>query len=143
MVGGSVVTRGSNDAALCREFWINSSSMTTSAAIASTMGTARGTTQGSWRPRAAKDPGVPSYCAVSCSCEIVAGDLNPILNRCLSCDQESQQSEGRSPEVDVFPICDTALHTATPVRRRAQPAIFLLDERVIVLASRYLSATET
>lgn len=49
-------------------------------AMASTMGTARGTTHGSWRPRAAKEPGVPSYCAVACGCEIVAGDLKPILN---------------------------------------------------------------
>ena len=53
--------------------------MMTKAAIASTIGTARGTTHGSWRPRAASVPGVPSYCAVSCACEIVAGDLKPIL----------------------------------------------------------------
>ena len=35
-----------------RIFWINTRSASTSAAMLSTMGTARGTTQGSWRPRA-------------------------------------------------------------------------------------------
>jgi hypothetical protein len=78
-VGGKVVTGGSNDVADFLAFWISNSSMTTSAAIASTMGTARGTTQGSCRPRATSVPGVPSYWAVSCDCEMVAGDLNPIL----------------------------------------------------------------
>ena len=52
-------------AAILREFWIRSWSMTTMAAIASTIGTARGTTHGSWRPLVANEPGVPSYCAVS------------------------------------------------------------------------------
>lgn len=60
---------------------MSSWSMTTMAAMVSTMGTARGTTQGSWRPRAASVPGVPLYCAVCCACEMVAGDLNPILQQ--------------------------------------------------------------
>lgn len=79
IVGGKVVTGGSSDAVDFLAFWISNSSMTTSAAIASTMGTARGTTQGSCRPRATSVPGVPSYWAVSCDCEMVAGDLKPIL----------------------------------------------------------------
>jgi len=78
-VGGKVVTGGSSDAVDFLAFWISNSSMTTSAAIASTMGTARGTTQGSCRPRATSVPGVPLYWAVACDCEMVAGDLNPIL----------------------------------------------------------------
>lgn len=74
-------------------------SMMTRAAMASTIGTAlrtigsqlddrlvgrlrathRGTTQGSWRPRVASTPLSPSYLAVACSCEMVAGDLKAIL----------------------------------------------------------------
>lgn len=64
IVGGSVVMGGRRLAAVLRAFWIRSWSMTTMLAIASTIGTARGTTQGSWRPLAASEPGVPSYCAV-------------------------------------------------------------------------------
>lgn len=79
IVGGKVVTGGKRLEAVLRAFWIRSWSMITIAAIDSTIGTARGTTQGSWRPRAARVPGVPSYWAVCCACEIVAGDLNPIL----------------------------------------------------------------
>jgi hypothetical protein len=66
IVGGKVVTGGSRDVADFLAFCMSNSSMTTSAAIASTMGTARGTTQGSCRPRATSVPGVPSYWAVSC-----------------------------------------------------------------------------
>ena len=66
IVGGKVVTGGSKLAAVLREFWMRSWSMTTNAAMPSTMGTARGTTQGSCLPRAARVPGVPSYWAVSC-----------------------------------------------------------------------------
>lgn len=81
MVGGKVVTGGRRDEAVFLAFCMSNSSMTTSAAIASTMGTARGTTQGSCRPRATSVPGVPSYWAVSCDWEMVAGDLNPILDK--------------------------------------------------------------
>jgi hypothetical protein len=56
--------------------------MTTRLAIASTIGTARGTTQGSCRPRAASWPAVPSYWAVDWAWEIVAGDLKPTLGGC-------------------------------------------------------------
>jgi hypothetical protein len=65
IVGGNVVTGGSSDEADFLAFCMSNSSMTTSAAMASTMGTARGTTQGSCRPRAASVPGVPSYWAVA------------------------------------------------------------------------------
>ena len=58
--------------------------MMTSAAIVSTIGMARGTTQGSCLPFAAKTPEVPSYRAVGCSCDIVAGGLNPTLHSPLS-----------------------------------------------------------
>jgi hypothetical protein len=58
-------------------------SMTTRAAIVSTMGTARGTTQGSCRPLVARTPSDPSYLAVFCSWEIVAGGLNPTLQSAL------------------------------------------------------------
>lgn len=54
--------------------------MMTNAAMVSTMGTARGTTHGSCRPLAARTPDDPSYRAVACSCEIVAGGLNAILS---------------------------------------------------------------
>lgn len=54
-------------------------SMMTSAAMASTIGTARGTTHGSCLPLAASTPAEPSYVAVGCSFEIVAGDLKAQL----------------------------------------------------------------
>ena len=98
MDGGRVVIRGSKLAAALREFWMRiwlwnmlsiirtcrwtwstTNSRSTMAAIASTIGTARGTTHGSCLPRAAKEPGVPSYCAVACAWEMVAGDLKPTL----------------------------------------------------------------
>lgn len=47
MVGGKVVVGGKRLAAVLRAFWMRSWSMTTIAAMDSTMGTARGTTQGS------------------------------------------------------------------------------------------------
>ena len=59
-------------------------SMMTSAAMVSTIGTARGTTHGSCRPFAARTPEDPSYRAVGCSCEIVAGGLKPTLTIDLS-----------------------------------------------------------
>ena len=70
---------GNNDAAVFRAFCMSNWSITTRAAIDSTIGTARGTTQGSCLPLAANCPGVPSYCAVSCARLIVAGLLNPTL----------------------------------------------------------------
>lgn len=79
IVRGNVVIGGSNPAAVVLECWMSISSMTTMLAIASTIGTARGTTHGSCRPLAANEPGVPSYCAVACAWDMVAGDLNPIL----------------------------------------------------------------
>lgn len=46
---------------------IDTYSMMTRAAMVSTIGTARGTTQGSCRPLAANTPSEPSYLAVDCS----------------------------------------------------------------------------
>ena len=45
------------------------------AAIASTMGTARGKTQGSWRPRTSIEVWFPSLSTVCCSCNKVATGL--------------------------------------------------------------------
>lgn len=54
-------------------------SMMTSAAIASTIGTALGATQGSCLPFAANVPQVPSYAEVSWSLDIVAAGLKATL----------------------------------------------------------------
>lgn len=43
----------------------------TRATMASTMGTARGTTQGSWRPRAISSTSLPSRLTVTCLREMV------------------------------------------------------------------------
>lgn len=51
--------------------------MMTIAAIASTIGTARGTTQGSCRPFASRMPSLPPKSTVFCACPIVAGGLKP------------------------------------------------------------------
>jgi hypothetical protein len=84
MAEGRCVNGGRSDAAALREFWIKTAlsrvislrfrlaekspySIRTSAAMASTIGTALATTHGSWRPRAAKVPDSPSYLAVACS----------------------------------------------------------------------------
>lgn len=61
MVTGRVVIAGRREAVVLRAFCIMTWSMMTRLVIASTMGTARGTTQGSCRPLAAKTPAVPSY----------------------------------------------------------------------------------
>src|ERR1043166_3680040 len=58
--------------ARCRKAW----SQSTRAAIASTIGTARGRTQGSWRPRAASVVSSPDAVTVFCSRERVAVGLN-------------------------------------------------------------------
>jgi hypothetical protein len=93
MVGGKWERGGRREAAVTRAFcwrsilsvssvyvhWDRTYSMTTRAAIVSTMGTARGTTQGSCRPLVARTPSDPSYLAVFCSWEMVAGGLNPTL----------------------------------------------------------------
>lgn len=59
-------------------------SIITSNAIASTIGTALGTTHGSCLPLAANVPGVPSYVAVCCGNEIVAGGLKATLKYIFS-----------------------------------------------------------
>jgi len=78
-------------------------SMITSAAMVSTIGTARGTTHGSCRPFAARTPDDPSYRAVGCSCEIVAGGLKPILRTCSSF-TNLREPMICSPEIDVLAI---------------------------------------
>lgn len=52
------------------------------AAIASTIGTARGNTHGSWRPRAFSVVSIPSMFTVSCSIKTVATGLNATPKRC-------------------------------------------------------------
>ena len=54
------------------------------AAIASTIGTARGNTHGSWRPRAFSVVSIPSMFTVSCSIKTVATGLNATLKK-MSC----------------------------------------------------------
>lgn len=54
------------------------------AAIASTIGTARGKTQGSWRPRAFRVVSIPSIFTVSCSISTVATGLNATRKK-ISC----------------------------------------------------------
>ena len=62
----------------CLARWAIKASMTTNAAIASTIGTSRGTTHGSCLPLASKTPPAPlSYVEVCWACPIVAGGLNP------------------------------------------------------------------
>lgn len=56
LVGKVVDSGGSRFFALSRAYCAIRASMTTSADIASTIGTARGTTQGSWRPLASRTP---------------------------------------------------------------------------------------
>lgn len=137
---------GRSAAAVLRAFWMRTWSMTTSAAIASTMGTARGTTHGSWRPRAASVPGVPSYCAVSCACEIVAGDLKPILpprsHQPPIAAQTEPRTEQDTPEVDILAIRDPTLNPTAPVCLRTHAPVWLRDERVVVLAPGDLRPTE-
>jgi hypothetical protein len=111
-------------------------SMRTNAAIASTMGIARGTTQGSCRPLAARTPDDPSYLAVGCSIAIVAGGLNPIL-RFLSADAIKEHWPC-SPEVNVLSVCNTTLNTTTPVRLGPEclllsDGMYTFDKHVIVL----------
>jgi hypothetical protein len=65
IVGGKVVIAGRRERAVLRAFCIKTWSIMTRLAMASTIGTARGTTHGSCLPRAASLPGVPSYWAVS------------------------------------------------------------------------------
>ena len=55
--------------------FINRKSKMVMAAIASTIGTARGNTHGSWRPRAFRTVSFPSLSTVSCSRRRVATDL--------------------------------------------------------------------
>ena len=54
------------------------------AAIASTMGTARGNTHGSWRPRAFSVVSIPSMLTVCCSISTVATGLNATRKK-ISC----------------------------------------------------------
>ena len=147
IVGGNVVTGGSSDEADFLALCMSNSSMTTSAAIASTMGTARGTTQGSCRPRAANVPGVPSYWAVSCDCEIVAGDLKPILDKKKKVVNPLVPSGMKPeihylPEVDVLAIRYPTLHPTTPIGCRTEVTILLAYEGVIVFAPGDLRPTE-
>jgi hypothetical protein len=52
--------------------------------MASTMGTARGRTQGSWRPLAWKVTGTPARVTVCCSRKMVATGLKATARRTVS-----------------------------------------------------------
>ena len=67
------------------------------AAIASTMGTARGNTQGSWRPRAFRVVSTPSMFTVCCSMSTVATGLKA------------------HAEVDVLSVADASLYASRVV----------------------------
>lgn len=59
-------------------------STSTSAAIASTIGTARGTTQGSWRPRARSSVSCPARLTVRCVCVTVLVGLKAMRRTMFS-----------------------------------------------------------
>lgn len=112
--------------------------------MVSTMGTARGTTQGSCRPLASSTPDEPSYLAVCCSCEIVAGGLNPTLR----VSGFPRFDEANLPEVDVLSVGDTSLDSSTPVRLGAKTllarqAVCAIDEGVVVCAAWESGSTES
>jgi|GEM_PF-3520230 len=67
--------RGGRDYAVGRERWIKAMSMRTRAVMVSTMGTARLTTKGSWRPLVASTVSCPSKSAVFWALLMVAGGL--------------------------------------------------------------------
>src|ERR1041384_6701355 len=58
--------------------WRRQWSARTRASMASTIGTARGSTHGSWRPRGSRTVGLPAGSTVGCGCRIVAVGLNAI-----------------------------------------------------------------
>jgi hypothetical protein len=59
----------------------STASIITNAAMHSTIGTARGTTQGSCRPLASRTPSFSSYVTVVCACPIVAAGLKATLKK--------------------------------------------------------------
>ena len=164
---------GNRDAACFLEFWMSTAlrlerqqsvkyrdeedvavgthSMMTRAAIASTMGTARATTQGSCRPRAASVPASPSYFAVGCAWEIVAGDLKATLERAKTMPARQRDVQKPCPimwlcdalEVDILAIRDAPLNARRPVRDCTERAVRLADEHVVVLAPRHFRALES
>jgi hypothetical protein len=142
IVEGSVVTGGKSAIAALREFWISKRSMTTMLAMASTMGTALGTTHGSCRPRAANTPAVPSYCAVCCASAMVAGDLNPTLQCAIDQKRRLQISNYLAPEIDVLSVSDPTLHTTTPIGGCTQRTVCAADKGVVMLASWDLCSAE-
>ena len=56
----TVYSSCTNDIIPSLAFWTINKSANTNAVIVSTIGTARGVTEGSWRPRAANTPSLPS-----------------------------------------------------------------------------------
>lgn len=144
--------------------------MMTIAAIVSTMGTARGTTQGSCRPLAARTPTEPSYLAVGCSWEMVAGGLNPTLivvaYYMISAinppchppiDQSIERGRNKStqnwdqrhiPEIDILPIRNPTLNTTTPIGNGPQPTftrsfINPLNKHIVMFTTWYLGSSES
>lgn len=117
----------------------------TIAAMASTIGTARGTTQGSCRPRAASTPFEPSYVAVGCSLDIVAGDLKAHLSDGHASEHRCWRSakwRDDGPEVDVFAVADATLYPSTPIRRGPQSTFLLPHKHVVMPAPRDLRPSE-
>ena len=84
--------------------------------MASTMGTARGSTQGSWRPRPARDDGLARV----------------VVDGLLGLEQGSHRLEGH-PKVNILPVADAALAAAAVVGAGANVSGFVGVKFVVVL----------
>ena len=89
------------------------------AAIASTMGTARGNTHGSWRPRAFSVVSIPSMLTVCCSISTVATGLNATRKK--------------------MSVADAALNTAGVIGFRFNTSA-VIEEYVILFRTFLLQA---
>ena len=92
--------------------------------MASTMGTARGRTQGSWRPSASRVTAAPARSTV-----------------CWAQADGGRRLEGDAQQ-DRLAVRDAALHAARAVARGARPASLAGHERIVVLASGEARAGE-
>lgn len=75
---------------------------------------------------------------------MVAGDLNPILNKVVNSPAPwlTDAEKVYLPEVDIFAISYSTLNSAAPVGCRAEVAILAAYEGVVVLTPRDLRPTE-
>ena len=99
-------------------------SQSTSAAIASTNGTARGSTHGSWRPRPVSSVSSPASVTVSCG------------------NHDRRRRLERDPEHDRLAVGDPALDAARAVASCVRDLAAVHAERVVVLAAGQPGAGE-